>query len=124
MLLKKNYQLLNGIGKLPLTNFTLLKQERKLPTEPQLLPLPKDHFLTITVITESMLLVEALMLLVPHHLSHQLFHSVDVILKLIQSSQDHQKSLQFQILDTLLPQVTALFMDHAHLLLTALLEIM
>ena len=44
--------------------------------------------------------------------------------KLIQSFQDNQELFQFQTLDTPLPRDTALFMDHAHLLLTVLLEIL
>lgn len=95
----------------------MLNQEKKLLTEPQLLPLLKDHFLTIMSITELAPLVEV------HHQFHQLFHLEDVMPKLIQSFQDHQELFQFQTLDTPLLQDTVLFMDHVHLSLTVLLEI-
>jgi len=58
-----------------------------------------------------------------HHQYHQQFHSEDVMPKLTQSFQDHQELFPFQTLDTPLPQDTASFMEHAHLLLTVLLEI-
>ena len=102
-----NYQLLNGIGNQLSTNFTLLNQEKKLPTEHQQSLWLKDHCLITTLITESTQLEVKL------HCKEELqFHLEDVMLKLIHQFQEHQRSFQSTLTVTLWLQDTALFMDN------------
>lgn len=124
---RNNTQLPNGIGNSSLTNYTLFKLEKKLLTEPQLLPLLKDHFL-ITMLTMELTTLEEELILETEtetevEVELPLLISEVVMPRPIQSFQEHQKLFQLMLEGTLYLQDIALSTDHVHLLVNALPEI-
>ncbi len=112
MLLTRSSKLPNGNGIWPSISCTLPKLEKKLPTEPQPLPWPKDLSQITTLTTESTKLAKTR----PSLALPQVFHSVDAMSKPIQLYQVHQRLFPFFPTAIHCHQDNRSFTDHAQLL--------